>query len=85
MPEIKWTKADHERQARSLVRQVEEQRDEIERLQELAATATRAHTRAIHALVGNCEYPQSERREMGAYLTQELQRGLAFRERQADD
>lgn len=47
---------------------------EVERLRELAATATRAHTRAIHALAGNCDYPEAERREMGAYLTKELQR-----------
>jgi hypothetical protein len=47
--------------------------EEFERLRELAAMATRAHTRAIHALAGNCNYPEAERYEMGAYLTQELQ------------
>jgi hypothetical protein len=44
-----------------------------EEARELAAEATRAHTRAIHALAGNTDYPEDERREMGTHLMERLQ------------
>lgn len=62
-------------------------RDEVERLREdydalleLAAAAVRGHTRAIHALAGNLEYPQAERRAYGTWLSRELQAARRKRE-----
>lgn len=45
------------------------QRDD---LVEALAEAVRAHTRAIHALAGNCDYPDDERWATGKHLAELL-------------
>ena len=45
-----------------------EAREHLDDAIELAASAVRAHTRAIHHLAGNCTYPEDEQAATGSHL-----------------
>lgn len=51
-----------------LKRERDEAREHWDDAIELAASAIRAHTRAIHHLAGNCTYPEDEQAATGSHL-----------------
>lgn len=55
-----------------LRRERDEAREHLDDAIELAASAIRAHTRAIHHLAGNCDYPEDEQAATGRWLANAL-------------